>query len=202
MNKDATVYVVDDDKAIRHSLEMLIGAVGFKVRVFPDAVSFLDTFDPELRGCIVADLSMPGMNGLEMQERLNALSCRMPIIFLSGHGDVPAAVHALQKGAVDFLEKPFNPKLLLERIEQAVKQDSELNAAAERSAEIQARITQLTAREREIMSLVAEGKLSKVIAEDLGISERTVELHRSRMMKKMSARSVADLMRMISDSSF
>ncbi len=201
MSDDATVYVVDDEEAIRHSLEMLIGAVGLKVRVFSSAASFLETFDPSLRGCIVADLSMPGMNGLEMQERLNALDCRMPIIFLSGHGDVPAAVRALQKGAVDFLEKPFNPKILLERIEQAVNADAELSAAAEKSAEINDRIAQLTAREREIMILVADGKSSKVIALDLGISERTVELHRSRMMKKMSARSVADLVRMISDAS-
>ncbi len=201
MSEDATVYVVDDDEAIRHSLELLIGAVGLKVRVFANAATFLEVFDPALRGCIVADLSMPGMNGLEMQERLNALNCRMPIIFLSGHGDVPAAVRALQRGAVDFLEKPFNPALLLERIQQAVKSDTELTAAAERSEEINARIAQLTAREREVMNLVADGKSSKVIAIELGISERTVELHRSRMMKKMSARSVADLVHMISDAS-
>ena len=201
MGKGATVYVVDDDEAIRHSLKLLIGAVGLNVRVFADAASFLKTFDPALRGCIVADLSMPGMNGLEMQDRLNALNCRMPIIFLSGHGDVPAAVRALQKGAVDFLEKPFNPALLLERIQQAVKTDSELTAAAERSEEINDRIAQLTAREREVMNLVADGKSSKIIAIELGISERTVEIHRSRMMKKMSARSVADLVHMISDAS-
>lgn len=201
MKADATVYVVDDDEAIRHSLELLIGAVGHRVRAFPDAGAFLDAFEPSLRGCVVADLSMPGMNGLEMQERLNALDCRMPIIFLSGHGDVPAAVRALQRGAVDFLEKPFNPTLLLERIEQALQTDSERSAADERAAEIDARIENLTAREREVMKLVANGKSSKVIALELGISERTVELHRSRMMKKMSARSVADLVRMISDAS-
>ncbi len=201
MSEGATVYVVDDDEAIRHSLKLLIGAVGLNVRVFADAATFLDAFDPALRGCIVADLSMPGMNGLEMQERLNALNCRMPIIFLSGHGDVPAAVRALQRGAVDFLEKPFNPALLLERIQQSVKADSELTVAAERAEEINARIAQLTAREREVMNLVADGKSSKVIAIELGISERTVELHRSRMMKKMSARSVADLVHMISDAS-
>jgi FixJ family two-component response regulator len=199
VKSDVTVYVVDDDEGIRHSLTLLIGAIGFKVRVFSDAASFLETFDPTLRGCIVADLKMPGLNGLEMQERLNAENCRMPIIFLSGHGDVPAAVRALRNGAVDFLEKPFNPKLLLERIEQAIETDAELSAAAERKAEIAARVAQLTTREREIMSLVANGKSSKVIALDLGISERTVELHRSRIMRKMSARSVADLVRMISD---
>ncbi len=201
MSEGATVYVVDDDEAIRHSLKLLIGAVGLNVRVFPDAATFLEAFDPALRGCIVADLSMPGMNGLEMQERLNALNCRMPIIFLSGHGDVPAAVRALQRGAVDFLEKPFNPALLLERIEQAVKADSEHTAAVKRAEEINSRIAELTAREREIMNLVVDGKSSKVIALELGISERTVELHRSRMMKKMSARSVADLVHMISDAS-
>jgi two-component system response regulator FixJ len=199
MNSSATVYVVDDDEGIRHSLALLIGAIGLKVRVFSDAASFLDTFDPTLRGCIVADLKMPGLNGLEMQERLNAVNCRMPIIFLSGHGDVPAAVRALRHGAVDFLEKPFNPKLLLERIEQAIETDAQLSAVAEKTAEIAGRVSSLTAREREIMSLVADGKSSKVIALDLGISERTVELHRSRIMKKMSARSVADLVRMISD---
>ena len=198
MKSDATVYVVDDDESIRHSLALLIGAIGFKVRVFSDAASFLDTFEPTLRGCIVADLKMPGLNGLEMQERLIAVNCRMPIIFLSGHGDVPAAVRALRHGAVDFLEKPFNPTLLLERIEQAVETDAELSAAAEKTAEIAARVARLTAREREVMSLVADGKSSKVIALNLGISERTVELHRSRIMKKMSARSVADLVRMIS----
>lgn len=198
---DATVYVVDDDEAIRHSLELLIGAIGLNVRVFSDAASFLDAFDPALRGCIVADLSMPGMNGLEMQERLNDLNCRMPIVFLSGHGDVPAAVRALQRGAVDFLEKPFDPRLLLETIEQAVEMDSKRRAAAEKKAEIDSRINSLTPREREIVTLVADGKSSKVIALDLGISERTVELHRSHIMKKLSARSVADLVRMISDAS-
>lgn len=201
MNNDATVYVVDDDEAIRQSLKMLIGAIGLQARVFADAPSFLDAFDPALRGCIVADLSMPGMSGLEMQERLNALNCRMPIIFLSGHGDVPAAVRALQKGAVDFLEKPFNPKVLLERIEASVRVDSEISAADKRKAEVASRMDSLTPREREIMVMVADGKASKVIALDLGISERTVELHRSRIMKKMSARSVADLVRMISDAS-
>ncbi len=199
MSSGATVYVVDDDEGIRHSLSLLIGAIGLKVRVFSDAAAFLSAFDPTLRGCIVADLKMPGLDGLEMQERLNAVNCRMPIIFLSGHGDVPAAVRALRHGAVDFLEKPFNPKLLLERIEQAIEADARLNAAAEKKAEIADRVSRLTAREREIMSLVADGKSSKVIALDLGISERTVELHRSRIMRKMSARSVADLVRMISD---
>lgn len=199
MKRESTVFVVDDDEAIRHSLELLIGAVGRRVRVFADSASFLEAFDAGFRGCIVADLRMPGMNGLEMQERLSEIGCSLPIIFLSAHGDVPAAVRALQKGAVDFLEKPFNPKELLEKIEQAIAMDTQRSAAAEKSARIAARISELTPRELEIMQLVADGHSSKVIAVDLGISERTVELHRSRIMKKMSARSVAELVRMISD---
>ncbi len=198
MQAEATVYVVDDDEAIRHSLQLLIGAIGLGVRVFPDAGSFLEIFELEFRGCIVIDLRMPGMNGLELQEELIARDCRMPVIFLTGHGDVPAAVRALKKGATDFLVKPFNPTVLVERIQQALAADAAQHEAQEKTSEIAARFATLTPREEEIMMLVAEGHASKVIALDLGISERTVELHRSRVMKKMSARSVADLVRMAS----
>jgi FixJ family two-component response regulator len=195
---EVTVYVVDDDEAIRHSLELLIGAIGLQTRVFPDAGSFLEIFQPELRGCIVVDLRMPGMNGLELQEELIARDCRMPVIFLTGHGDVPAAVRALKKGATDFLVKPFNPTVLLERIQQALAADVAQHEAREKASEIAAHFATLTPREKEIMMLVTEGHSSKVIALDLGISERTVELHRSRVMKKMSARSVAELVRIAS----
>lgn len=197
MSDEAMVFVVDDDEAIRHSLELLIGAVGHQVKTFPDALSFLDYFAPGLCGCIVADLRMPKMNGLEMQEKLNERGCHMPIIFLSAHGDVPAAVKALKEGATDFLEKPFNPTVLLERIDQALTKDAEHRAMQEKASKISGRIAALTPREREVMLLVADGKSSKVIAIELAISERTVELHRSRIMKKMSARSVADLVRML-----
>lgn len=198
MQTEVTVYVVDDDEAIRHSLELLIGAIGLQTRVFPDAGSFLEIFQPELRGCIVVDLRMPGMNGLELQEELIARDCRMPVIFLTGHGDVPAAVRALKKGATDFLVKPFNPTVLLERIQQALAADVAQHEAREKASEIAAHFATLTPREKEIMMLVTEGHSSKVIALDLGISERTVELHRSRVMKKMSARSVAELVRIAS----
>lgn len=198
MNSEITVYVVDDDEAIRHSLTMLIGAVGHEVKAFSDAPSFLEFFSPALRGCIVADLRMPKMNGLELQDKLADRGCRMPVIFLSAHGDVPAAVRALKKGATDFLEKPFNPTELLERIEQALSSDAQQYAEQEKASEISQRIALLTPRELEIMNLVADGKSSKIIALDLSISERTVELHRSRVMKKMAARSVADLVRMVS----
>ena len=198
MSNEAMVFVVDDDEAMRHSLELLIGAMGHSVKTFPDAFSFLDFFNPDLCGCIVADLRMPKMNGLEMQEKLNERGCHMPVIFLSAHGDVPAAVQALKKGATDFLEKPFNPTILLERIDQALTKDAEHRAMQEKASKISERIETLTPREREIMLLVADGKSSKVIAIELAISERTVELHRSRIMKKMLARSVADLVRMLS----
>jgi len=194
---EATVFVVDDDEAIRHSLELLIGAVGHPVKTFADAPAFLEYFNAGLRGCIVADLRMPAMNGLEMQEKLNQRGCSMPVIFLSAHGDVPAAVRALKKGATDFLEKPFNPMVLLERIDQALSKGAEQRVMQEKALEITGRMAELTPREREIMMLVADGKSSKVIAIELAISERTVELHRSRIMSKMSARSVADLVRMM-----
>lgn len=197
MTHEATVFVVDDDEAIRHSLELLIGAMGHPVKTFPDALSFLEYFDAGLCGCIVADLRMPVMNGLEMQEKLNERGCGMPVIFLSAHGDVPAAVRALKKGAADFLEKPFNPTALLERIDQALSKDAEQRTMQEKASEISGRMAELTPREREIMAHVTDGKSSKVIAIELAISERTVELHRSRIMKKMSARSVADLVRMM-----
>lgn len=197
MSDGAVVFVVDDDEAIRHSLELLIGAVGHAVRTFPDAPAFLEYFSSDLRGCIVADLRMPGMTGLEMQERLSALGCTMPMIFLSAHGDVPAAVRALKKGATDFLEKPFNPTILLERIDQALTNEAAEHMASEKASELAQRMEALTPREKEIMALVADGMSSKVIAGELSISERTVELHRSRIMKKMSARSVADLVRML-----
>ncbi|MDX1513439.1 MAG: response regulator [Gammaproteobacteria bacterium] len=200
MSNKVTVYIVDDDEAIRHSLELLIGAIGHRVKTFSEPLSFLEYFEPKMRGCIVADLRMPGMNGLDMQEKLNELGCKMPVIFLSGHGDVPAAVRALKRGATDFLEKPFNPRVLLERIDQALAADDEQHAAREKASVISARMSTLTPREREVMTLVADGKSSKVIAIELAISERTVELHRSRIMKKMSAGSVAELVRMLGTS--
>lgn len=202
MPGETTVFVIDDDEAIRHSLEMLVGAVGHPVKTFPDAPSFLEYFNDDLCGCIVADLRMPTMNGLEMQEKLNELGCSMPVIFLSAHGDVPAAVRALKEGATDFLEKPFNPTVLLERIDQALSRHAEYRAVRKKAAEIAGRIAELTPREHEVMALVADGKSSKVIAIELDISERTVELHRSRIMKKMSARSVADLVRMLAAADF
>ncbi|MDX1489025.1 MAG: response regulator [Acidiferrobacterales bacterium] len=197
MTDDAFVFVVDDDEAIRRSLELLIGAVGHDVKSFPDAAAFLDFFTSDLRGCIVADLRMPGMTGLEMQEKLVELGSTLPIIFLSAHGDVPAAVRALKKGATDFLEKPFNPTVLLERIDQALTSESVKRRKSEKALELVQRMEALTPREKEIMTMVADGKSSKVIAIELAISERTVELHRFRIMKKMSARSVADLVRML-----
>lgn len=199
MPSEPTVFVVDDDEAIRHSLALLLTAVALPARTFPDADALLHALTPAHRGCVVADLRMPGMNGLELQDRLLDRECRLPVIFLTAHGDVPAAVRALKHGAVDFMQKPFDPQELINRVRAAMRMDAERHATAERARSVARRVSALTPREREIMEMVRHGKTSKVIALDLDISERTVEVHRARLMRKMRARTVADLVRMLSD---
>lgn len=191
------VFVVDDDAAVRESLAMLLQSVGLEVAVYPNARAFLDAFDSDQPGCLIADLRMPGMNGLELQERLAARQAIIPVIVLTGHGDVPAAVRALKGGAVDFVEKPFDPAALVERVHQALRGDAETRASAALAAVVAGHEATLTPREREILGLVVIGKANKVIASDLGISERTVELHRARIMRKMHARSLAELVRLV-----
>jgi len=193
----ATVFVVDDDEAVRDSLELLVATTGLAVETFASAREFLDAYDPERAGCLVTDIRMPGMSGLELQEHLVALGASIPVIVLTGHGDVPAAVRALKAGAVDFVEKPFKPQALLDLINQAIARDRETREAMAREGAIAERLASLTPREREVMELVVAGKANKVIAVELDISERTVELHRGRIMKKMKARSLAELMRLV-----
>ena len=197
MSPENTVFVVDDDQAVRDSLALLVHSVGLEAETFESARDFLDAYRPDRRGCLITDIRMPGMSGLELQERLSADGYHIPVIVLTGFGDVPAAVRALKGGAVDFLEKPFNPQALLDLIQQAVVRDTEIREQAARDAELAERTALLTPREQEIMALVVAGKANKVIAIDLSISERTVELHRGRIMKKMQARSLAELMRMV-----
>lgn len=191
------MFVVDDDKAVRDSLALLVDSVGLQVETFASAQDFLDTYHPDRRGCLITDLRMPGMSGLELQEKLSAEDVRIPVIVLTGHGDVPAAVRALKGGAVDFVEKPFNPQALLDLIQQAIARDTEIHELAAQEAQVAERVALLTPREHEVMDLVVAGKANKVIAIELAISERTVELHRGRIMKKMQARSLAELMRMV-----
>lgn len=191
------VFIVDDDPDVRDSLSRLVRAAGFEVECFEGADAFLADWREDRPGCLVTDIRMPGMTGLELQERMRSEGSSIPTIVLTGHGDVPGAVRALKGGALDFLQKPYEPDVLLVRIAEALEEDARTRKARERAAEVEARLSQLTPREREVMSLVVEGKANKVIAIDLGISERTVELHRGRVMHKLGARSVPDLIRKV-----
>ena len=197
MSPEVTVFVVDDDRAVRESLALLVQSVGLEVETFAGANDFLDAYQADRRGCLITDIRMPGMSGLELQERLSADHQHIPVIVLTGFGDVPAAVRALKGGAVDFVEKPFNPQALLDLVQLAIARDTEIREQAEREAELAEHMAMLTPREQEVMALVVAGKANKVIAIDLSISERTVELHRGRIMKKMQVRSLAELIRMV-----
>ena len=183
------VYVVDDDVALRAAVAMLLESAGLRVRCFASGDEFLREVGNEARGCLITGMRMPGMSGLELQERLLAAGSPLSVIVVTGHGDVPAAVQALKAGAVDFLQKPFAPERLIECVRGALERD---RAARHRLATLDA----LTAREREVLELLVDGAANKVVAVELGISERTVEQHRARLMKKLGARSIADLMRL------
>lgn len=191
-----TVFIVDDDPAIRHAMTLLMGSVGLKSRAFATANDFLEHFDHPSAGCLVLDIRMPGLSGLELQQRLLDLGVSIPIIFITGHADVPMAVQAMQKGAFAFIQKPFRDQDLLENISEAFISGSRERRKQETHSAMQARLQTLTRREREVMDLVVAGKPNKVIAYELGVSQRTVEVHRARVMEKMQARALADLVRM------
>ena len=195
--KPATVFVVDDDDAVRTSLRLLLKSVGLPVETFGAAQEFVDAFDAERAGCLVLDIRMPGMSGLELQQRLNEMHAIIPIVFITGHGDVPMAVEAMQHGAVDFIQKPFRDQDLIDRINQALEKDRDNRAGLRERDAIRHRMQQLTPREREVLDLVTQGKANKVIAGDLNVSQRTVEIHRARVMEKMGASSLAHLVRMV-----
>jgi RNA polymerase sigma factor (sigma-70 family) len=187
------IYLVDDDEALRDSLAWLLESQGFKVAAFASAEDFLKAWRPEFNGCLLLDVRMPGMSGLELHERLRAQYCTLPVIFITGHGDVPMAVAALKKGAVDFIEKPFNDTELLRLVSQCLVSEQEHRARRRQDAEVSRRLDQLTQREREVLDLIIAGKLNKQIADVLGISIKTVEVHRARVMEKMAAQSLAEL---------
>lgn len=193
---NSTVYVVDDDQAIRHAMELLMRSVGLGYEIFHSGDDFLSNHTNDRAGCLVLDIRMPGLGGLELQEKLNEMGSTLPIIFITGHGDVPMAVEAMQKGAVDFIQKPFRDQELLDRIGEAITTDQERRSAREEKAEVLGKIETLTNRERQVLDLVVTGKPNKVIAYELGVSQRTVEIHRARVMEKMQAKSLADLVRM------
>jgi two-component system response regulator FixJ len=192
-----TVFVVDDDAAVRDALRFLMRSVGLTVETFTSATEFLDAYRDDRPGCLVLDIRMPGMTGLELQDKLTERRSILPIIFITGHGDVPMAVEAMQAGAMDFIQKPFRDQDLLDRIHQAIDKDAKTRQSLGELAAIRARLASLTPREREVMDLVVHGKANKVIAGDLDLSQRTVEIHRARVMEKMEASSLAHLVRMV-----
>ena len=195
--KKGTVYVVDDDEAVRDSLQWLLEGKDYRVKCFDSAESFLSRFDSREVACLLVDIRMEGMSGLELQDRLIERKSPLPIVFITGHGDVPMAVEAMQAGAVDFIQKPFRDQDLLDRINQALEKDAgSRRMLAERNM-IRKRLESLTPREREVLDLVVAGKANKVIAGDLNLSQRTVEIHRARVMEKMEAHSLAHLVRMV-----
>ena len=192
-----TIFVVDDDSAVRDALKLLLRSVGQAVETYGSAQEFLDAYSEDRPGCLVLDIRMPGMSGLELQQKLNEKHSILPIIFITGHGDVPMAVEAMQAGAVDFIQKPFRDQDLIDRINQALEKDSSNRAALGERNDIRRRLETLTPREREVLDLVVHGKANKVIAGDLKLSQRTVEIHRARVMEKMQASSLAHLVRMV-----
>jgi two-component system, LuxR family, response regulator FixJ len=196
-NARATIFIVDDDMAVRDALKLLLRSVGQAVETYGSAQEFLDAYSEDRPGCLVLDIRMPGMSGLELQQKLNEKHSILPIIFITGHGDVPMAVEAMQAGAVDFIQKPFRDQDLIDRINQALEKDSNNRAALGERNDIRKRLETLTPREREVLDLVVHGKANKVIAGDLKLSQRTVEIHRARVMEKMQASSLAHLVRMV-----
>lgn len=195
--RQAVVYVVDDDADVRDSLCWLIESVGRSVEAFGSADAFLARVGAgPMAGCVVADLRLPGMSGLEMVEQMQAAGVALPVIMITGHGDVSAAVRAFKTGCIDFIEKPFSDQALLERIRAAIEIDAEQQRDQTKQADIHERLDKLTPREQQVMSMVVVGKLNKQIASELGLSHKTVEVHRAHVMNKMGAASLAELVRM------
>lgn len=195
MTPELTVYVVDDDAAVRDALRMLLQSEGMRAETYASAEQFLGAYQPQTTGCLLVDVRMPGMSGLELQETLAARGVRLPVIVITGHGDVAMAVRAMKAGAVDFIEKPFDNAALLECLRNTLARTADARKHAAELAEMIARLALLTPREREVMEFLVAGKPNKVIAADLGISARTVEVHRAKIMEKLKARSLADVVR-------
>ncbi|MCW8945703.1 MAG: response regulator transcription factor [Sedimenticola sp.] len=197
MMSESTVFIVDDDQEVREALQLLMESVGLNVELFSSATLFLEQFDETRPGCIVLDVRMPGISGLDLQMQLAEKPLCPPIIIITGHGDVPMAVRAVQAGAVDFIEKPFNDQALLDSVHRALEQDAQQRGEASHIADIQQRLSRLTPREREVLELVVQGLRNKLIASELSVSQSTVEAHRAKVMDKMEAKTLSDLMRMM-----
>ncbi len=193
---DAVVFIIDDDREVRRSIEMLMESVGLRVNSFESAHDFLESKIPDAPGCLVLDVRLPGLSGLDLQRELAVREIQIPIVFISGHGDVPLSVRAMKAGAVEFLTKPFRDQDLLDAIGQAIERDRLARAGGAEMAELHKRLELLTSREQEVMKLVVAGKLNKQIADELGASEATIKTHRAHVMQKMQAGSLPDLVRM------
>jgi two-component system response regulator FixJ len=196
MNKPPAVSIVDDDDAVRSSLRLLLKSAGLTATTYPSAREYLDAWQPQQPGCLILDVRMPGMSGIELQAELNRRGAIIPVIFISGHGDIPMAVEAIQHGAFDFLTKPFGDQELIDRVRRALAADADNRKLLAQRELLRERLESLTPREREVLTLVTQGKANKVMAGDLGVSQRTVEIHRARVMEKMGANSLAQLVRM------
>ena len=196
MPHEATVFVVDDDEAVRDSLSAFLDASGFRVKAYQSAAAFLANDQTPQKACLITDIRMPDMDGLELQIELKRRGSRLPVIVITGHGDVPLAVKAMKAGAVEFLEKPYDDQTLLDSLRLALSQAGNQSGGEQTATGVRKKLATLTPREREVFDLVVLGKLNKVIAYELSISPRTVEIHRGRLMHKMGARNLADLVRM------
>jgi len=190
------IHVIDDDESVRDSLSVLLEAAGYSVRSYASAAAFLQAASQRTAGCVLTDVQMPELNGLELQRRMSELDIRLPVIVMTGHGDVPIAVEAMKAGATDFLEKPFDDSQLLAAVNRATAVSQRSRAEAAAVADFSARLATLTPREREVLDRLVTGQPNKTIAYDLGSSRRTVEVHRARVMEKMGARSLPELVRM------
>ncbi len=195
MNNEPTVFIVDDDNEVREAIGLLMDSVGLPNETFDSAWTYLARFEPARPGCLILDVRMRQMSGLELQERLAEEPIHPPVIIITGHGDVPMAVRAVKNGAVDFIEKPFNDQSLLDAVHRAIEIDAEQRGHALEIASVQERMERLTKREREVLDQIVAGKRNKVIAADLGISQSTVEAHRAKVMEKLEVRSLSELMR-------
>lgn len=191
------VFVVDDEEDVREAVKLLLSSAGLLAQPYASADAFLADYQPGTPGCLVLDVRMPGMDGLVAQQTLQERGIELPIIFISGHGDIPMAVRAVQEGAMDFLEKPFNDDALLDCVYRALEQDRQNRAEAARRVAVEARLATLTPREREVMDKLIEGKVNKIIARELDASTRTVEIHRARVLQKMEVGNAAQLVRQV-----
>lgn len=194
---DSTVFILDDEEAVGDSIGLLLRSVGLRTKIFTDPRTFLNEYHPDQPGCVVLDVRMPKMSGIELQQEFSRRHYTLPVIFITGHGDVPMAVEAMRAGALDFLQKPFKDDELIRRVQKALEQDSQEREQLKKREDLRQCWQELTAREREIADRIVDGQANKVVASELHISERTVELHRAHIMQKMGARALAQLVQMV-----